>query len=141
MKHTPFGYKIENGKAVIDEEKADQIRKICIGYLSGMSLENAAKEAGLKMSHSSVRRMITNKKYLGTSYYPQLLDDTMYQRVIDENKRRYEYYGKATVKEITKECRIPFEFVLGEETEHFEDPLKQAEYQYSLIKEKEGKNA
>lgn len=141
MKHTPFGYRIENGKAVIDEEKADQIRQICITYLSGMSLENAARKAGLKMTHSSVRRLITNKKYLGTSYYPQLLDDKIYQRVLDENKRRYDYFGKAKVKKVTSECKILSEFVFGEETEHFEDPLQQAEYRYSLISEKEREDA
>jgi hypothetical protein len=38
MSHTPYGYKIENGIAVIDEEKADKIRFLYESYLSGLSL-------------------------------------------------------------------------------------------------------
>ena len=33
--HTPFGYRIENGRAVIDEEKAARVRQIFESYLSG----------------------------------------------------------------------------------------------------------
>lgn len=50
MGHTPFGYRIENGKAVIDEAAAAQVRDLCKNYLSGLSLTNAAKEAGLAYS-------------------------------------------------------------------------------------------
>ena len=46
MGHTPFGYRIENGKAVMDEAAASQIRELYKNYLSGLSLTNAAKEAG-----------------------------------------------------------------------------------------------
>ena len=44
--HTPYGYWIKNGIAVVCEEQVDQIRKIYEGYLGGLSLKNAAKEAG-----------------------------------------------------------------------------------------------
>lgn len=33
MGHTPYGYRIENGKAVIDKEKAQQIRTLYKNYL------------------------------------------------------------------------------------------------------------
>ena len=33
--HTPFGYRMENGAAVIVPEEAAQIRKIYDGYLAG----------------------------------------------------------------------------------------------------------
>lgn len=35
MGHTPFGYRIENGKAVVNEEQAAQIQKMYEGYLGG----------------------------------------------------------------------------------------------------------
>lgn len=47
MGHTPYGYRIENGKAVIDEAAAAQVQALYKNYLSGLSLTNAAKEAGL----------------------------------------------------------------------------------------------
>ena len=46
MGHTPYGYRIEEGKAVIDEAAAAQVRELYKNYLSGLSLTNAAKEAG-----------------------------------------------------------------------------------------------
>ena len=42
MGHTPFGYRIENGIAVIDEESATKLRRLYENYLSGMSLKTAA---------------------------------------------------------------------------------------------------
>ena len=38
MGHTPFGYRIENGTAVIDESAATKLRQLYENYLSGMSL-------------------------------------------------------------------------------------------------------
>lgn len=48
MGHTPYGYRIENGKAVIDEKKAQQIRNLYRNYLDGMALAKAAHEAGIE---------------------------------------------------------------------------------------------
>ncbi len=50
MGHTPFGYKIENGCAVVDEAAAGQIRQIFQFYLEGDSLATAAKRQELFLS-------------------------------------------------------------------------------------------
>lgn len=34
MKHTPYGYDIVDGKVVVNEEQAAQVRKICNGKLN-----------------------------------------------------------------------------------------------------------
>ena len=34
MGHTPYGYRIENGKAVIDEAAATQVRELYKNYLT-----------------------------------------------------------------------------------------------------------
>ena len=39
MGHTPFGYRIENGVAVIDEDAAGKLRTLYANYLDGMSLK------------------------------------------------------------------------------------------------------
>ena len=44
MGYTPYGYKIENGCAIIDEENADKIRKLYSNYLTGMPLAKAARK-------------------------------------------------------------------------------------------------
>ena len=47
MKHTPYGYDIVGGTAVINEEQAAAIRQTCENYLSGMSMTQAALTAGI----------------------------------------------------------------------------------------------
>ena len=74
MGHTPYGYRIEDGKAVIDEAAATQVRELYKNYLSGLSLTNAAKEAGLDLLHSGAKRMMRNMHYLGDDFYPAIID-------------------------------------------------------------------
>lgn len=74
MSHTPFGYRIENGKAVIDKEAAEQIKTLFQSYLSGDSLATAAKKAGIKAFHSGIGRMLRNTRYLGDEFYPSIID-------------------------------------------------------------------
>ena len=66
--HIPYGYNIIDGKAVIDEVKAEQVRQMYRNYLSGLALQKAAVEAGIQTWHGSARRMLRHKKYLGTKY-------------------------------------------------------------------------
>ena len=57
MGHTPFGYRIENGIAVIDEDAAGKLRKLYENYLSGLSLKDAAAKAGLDTYHGTAKRL------------------------------------------------------------------------------------
>jgi DNA invertase Pin-like site-specific DNA recombinase len=58
MSHIPFGYTIQNGRAVVNEEEAVKIKKLFEVYLSGLSLSEAAQKAGIKRYHASVARML-----------------------------------------------------------------------------------
>ena len=46
MSHTPYGYRIENGRAVIDEDAAGRVRTLFDAYLPGDSMHTAAGKAG-----------------------------------------------------------------------------------------------
>ena len=70
MGHTPFGYKIDNGIAVIDQPAADKLRQLYKNYLSGMSLSKAASAAGIKTYHGTAKRLMETAHYLGDSFYP-----------------------------------------------------------------------
>lgn len=85
MAHIPVGYKIVDGCAVVDETAAEQIRATYRYYFEGKSLIDAAKEAGFKMNHASVKRMLSNKKYLGTDHYPQIIDKEIQTRFLEES--------------------------------------------------------
>ena len=71
--HMPYGYQIENGSVIVNEDQAARIRKIYKGYLGGLSLRGAAREAGLTLSHASVKRMMQNPHYLGDEFYPMII--------------------------------------------------------------------
>ena len=80
MGHTPYGYKIENGCAIIDEENADKIRKLYSNYLTGMPLAKAASEAGIDTYHGTAKRMMENRHYLGDNFYPVNMSAAFYTR-------------------------------------------------------------
>ena len=70
MTHTPFGYIIEDGKAVIDETKAEKVKRLFHEYMECGSMRAAAKKAGIDKTHSMIGRFLKNKVYVGTEYYP-----------------------------------------------------------------------
>ncbi len=135
MGHTPYGYRIENGTAVIKENEAQCIRHIFDNYISGMSLSESAKSAGHPIVHSMVKRLLSRTCYCGDDFYPAIIDKAIFQKANEELQRR------AAVKNQTGKTRkiIPkpqTEFILGTPNMHYDDPYEQAEYLYSLIESK-----
>lgn len=133
MGHTPYGYRIENGKAVIDEAAAAQVRELYKNYLSGLSLTNAAKEAGLDLLHSGAKRIMRNRHYLGDDFYPAIIDKKSFDAVEVELSKRSTKLGRNDRYKTPTIKRPPTAFRLGDITENFDNPIKQAEYLYSLI--------
>ena len=88
MGHTPFGYRIENGTAVIDESAATKLRQLYKNYLSGMSLSKAAAEAGIPTYHGTAKRLMETAHYLGDSFYPAIIDKDTYQKAQEERMHR-----------------------------------------------------
>ena len=133
MGHTPYGYRIENGKAVIDEDAATQVRELYKNYLSGLSLTNAAKEAGLDLLHSGAKRMMRNRHYLGDSFYPAIIDKESFDAVEAELGKRSSKLGREDRYKASPVKKTPTAFRLSDVTENYDNPIKQAEYLYSLI--------
>ena len=59
--HTPFGYRIQNGRAVLCDSEVQQIKGIYSGYLSGLCYIESAERVGLNMKHGSVKRLMRNR--------------------------------------------------------------------------------
>jgi len=140
MGHTPFGYRIENGKAVIDKEAAEQIKTLFQSYLSGDSLATAAQKAGIKGFHSGIGRILRNKRYLGDEFYPAIIDRGTFNTAEAERIIRAEQLGRNRKLKQEKEVVYPTDFRMNESTEEFDDPFAQAEYAYSLIEAEVNKN-
>jgi hypothetical protein len=138
MSHIPYGYRIENGKALIDEEKANKVKKLFLGYLRGLSLLVASKEAGIDTYHGTAGKMIRNKRYLGDDYYPAIIDGDTFEKAEAERIKRATALGRVwEKKEILEEPYFSTTFKVGVVEQKYKNPLKQAEYAYSLI-ESEG---
>ncbi len=133
MSHTPFGYRIENGKAIIDKEAAEQIKTLFQSYLTGDSLATAAKKAGITAFHAGIGRMLRNKYYLGDEYYPAIIDPDTFKAAEAERIRRAEKLGRIYEPKEEKGVVYTTTFCISERTEQFDDPFGQAEYVYSLI--------
>lgn len=134
MCHTPYGYRVENGKAVADEEETKQIKLLFESYLSGDSLATAAKKTGIKAFHAKIGNMLKNKRYVGDDFYPAIVDMETFSSVQKERISRAEKLGRVWEKKEEKvEITAPTVFSLAEGIKQFDDPFKQAEYAYSLI--------
>lgn len=125
-----LGYRIIDGIAKIDESEACAIRAIFSGYISGMSLREAAEKAGKPMVHSMVKRIIRNFCYIGDDYYPAIVSRQTFSKANAELIRRAEKHGRG---KRLKAPTIYTEFTLAEPEMQYDDPIAQAEYMYSLI--------
>lgn len=125
-----YGYKIINGKATVDEQEAAIIIKIFNGYLSGMSLRDAAVNAGKAMVHSTVKRIICNFCYVGDDFYPAIISRQTFSRANAELIRRSE---KRVGKKRLRTPPVYTQFMITAPEKHYDDPAVQAEYIYSLI--------
>lgn len=133
MGHTPYGYRIEKGKAVIDEEAAAKIRKLYQAYLAGASFQNAASEAGIEVKHCGAKRMMANHHYLGDDFYPAIIDQETFDKAENEKQCRAEALGRLNRKKDKPDQVIPTNFRFKKPEKSYEDPVLQAQYLYSLI--------
>jgi len=133
LKRKAGGYRIEGGKAVIDETAAGQVKELFESYNSGLALTVAAEKAGLKLYHASAKRMLQNERYVGDDYYPSIVDSEVFNKANNEIRRRALALGRI------KEYREPLpptpqtRFKMSRQTKFFDDPFVQAEYMYGLI--------
>lgn len=133
MGHTPYGYRIENGKAVIDETAAEQVKELFAGYLAGLSLKGAAKKAGINCYHATAGKMLQNRHYLGDEFYPPIIDEETFEKARVEKQRRAEKLGRIWEPKDVLEKDYAVKFKVKPLEQKYDDPFKQAEYAYSLI--------
>ena len=89
------------------------------------------------MNHATVKRMLSNKKYLGTDYYPQIIDEETIERFQEELTRRAGNLGRLDRKCKERNITIPTSFRFKPAELTFAAPFEQAEYIYSLIDSEE----
>lgn len=133
MGHTPFGYRIENGVAVVDEHAAEQVQALYQSYLSGDSLRTVANKVGIDAFHAGIGKILKNHHYLGDDYYPAIIDPDTFAAVQEERFRRASALGRIREPKEDKAAIYPTTFHIIEGTQVYDDPFTQASYAYSLI--------
>lgn len=134
MAHIPFGYEIVDGRAVVNPEKKEKLERLFELYNSGIALKAAGDELKLGLNHPGVARLISNKVYLGTDFYPQIIDEETFERAGMERLKRAKALGRIhDYSHVKEEKRVRQRYFLGEVEKKFSDPFKQAAFAYSQI--------
>lgn len=99
---TPLGYKIENHKYVIDEEKAPIVKEIFTKYANGERIVDICKDLnsrgltnaqGTEFKANSFSTLLKNRRYLGLYIYkgketpnivPQIIDEELFNKVAEK---------------------------------------------------------
>lgn len=134
MTHTPYGYRIENGIAVVDEVDAERIKALYQEYIDCKSMRAAAKKAGIDKTHSVIGRILKNKVYLGTVYYPQIIDEDIFAKEQEIREHNVRSQNRIGIYRPHPKAEIGA-FKIRKIEEKYKDPYKQAEYAYSQIVE------
>lgn len=133
MDCVPYGYKIVNGKAEADKERAETVRKLFDGYISGLGLQAAANAAGLNISHSVAGGMLRNTHYIGDNYYPAIIDKETFDKAEEIRLSRAVSLGRVKELKPPPKPRAETRFKFRYANKRFSDSFEQAEYAYSLI--------
>lgn len=134
MTHTPFGYIIESGQAVIDEPNAERVRMLFQEYIKCGSMRGAAKKVGIEKTHSVIGRFLKNRVYVGTEYYPQIVDEDTFAKAQEIRGNNAKSQNRIGTYRPHPKAEIGT-FTIGKVAVQYDDPYKQAEYAYSQITE------
>lgn len=135
MSHIPYGYRLENGVPMIDEDAAGCVRGIFEAYLRGENLVNAAKSAGRDMTHSSVKLILRNRRYLGEDGYPAIISQQVFDKAAEELTKRAKMLGRQYMSKKKEKHTIATSFYLISSEHRYDDPFEQATFIYSQIEE------
>ena len=135
MNHIPYGYYIDGGVAKGDEPAAKIIRALFTECIECKSMRAAAMKIGLNKAHATLGRIISKRVYLGTDFYPQIIDEEVFNKANEIKLQNA--IAQNRIREIKQDAPIlmNIQFQLGALENRYEDPYRQAEYVYSQIKE------
>lgn len=138
MAHIPYGYKIENGRAVIISEEADRIRSLYTTFLQGLSIDAAGKKTGIPLSRSAVGKILSNPVYLGDGYYPQVVEESLYRKVQIERTGRSNSSLSARRSSVSPVIQFQTSFRLKNPPDKRGDAIADAQSLYESIEALEG---
>lgn len=109
-RYIPYGYTMENGDIVIQQNEAKTIRYIFETYIAGATLKDIAdrltaeqvvySEKKTEWNKARVMRILDNVKYLGDDRFAQIIDDTIYAEAARQKTARQRTIPADTQQEI-----------------------------------------
>ena len=85
---TPYGYRIERGKARVDDGESEKLLVLFKAYASGLPFKDCIAKAGIEKSPGTCKDMLSNQVYLGTDFYPPIIPRDLFDDVQEELERR-----------------------------------------------------
>lgn len=97
-RNIPYGYKFEKGKITVDDFEITIVRKVFNDYINGLSLlkiSNILNDRKIeylpdqvKWNKNKIKRMIEDKRYLGTEKYPQIIEYELFNKANNVKSKR-----------------------------------------------------
>lgn len=130
----PYGYRIVNGMAEPDPREHEKLLQLYEHYLEGWSLEMCLSSIGIDRSIRGLRAILDNPVYLGTDYYPPLIDGETWNAAKEAAERR----GAHLVGRASRMSRQPIpirtRFTMAPDAEEpVGDPVECAAAMYARI--------
>lgn len=117
----PYGYRYENGIIVLHPKEREKVKWICSEYLNGRSLLDIATalneqsveyiEGVTGWNKSRLKRIIEDRRYLGTESYPPILTEETYtamQQIKAERNTQKEVDRKTDIFQMTVPVKCPY---------------------------------
>ena len=93
MAHIPYGYEIVNGDAKIIADEQANIIRLYETFISGASYRLCREASGIPRTEKGCRAILCDRTYLGTDFYPQLLDTDLFRLAQAEFAQRPKGHG------------------------------------------------
>lgn len=131
--HIPYGYQIINGKAIINEEEAAKLNILFETCASGSSILSGIQKSGIGKSHGQAGLYLRDQRYLGTEFYPQIIEKEVFEKAEQYRLERCTKLRKGSWKKKREVKKPGMNFRMGKVPKRYKDPYKQAAFAYSRI--------
>lgn len=98
LRYIPFGYRIRNGRTVVELTEAEIVRKIYEEYIRGASLKDIAEELTVRRvpytektdqwNKARIARIIDNARYMGSGEYDPIIDEDTFEEALHVKESR-----------------------------------------------------
>jgi hypothetical protein len=131
MRCIPYGYRIEDGRVIINEEEAQKVHAVFDEYAAGCSMADIRRKLMIEQFHTGISNILKDKRYQGTDFYPEIIDKKLFDMVQKVRVERRRQHSRPTHPR--KAVKVQVEFTMQPIEQNLTDPFAQAQYIYHQI--------